>query len=427
MDSSIIIRNNNSIHKPVTFVDVLYGLCKVSCIALIIYYCWYVEAFGNLSIVVNGSFLLLSSCVILIHFINFEISLKDIPYGIWNQVVMICYSFLTGFVIAYNQIALINALKHFMIFFMISYGIVIVSNYYESYKWVFTWITIAVLICSFHLMFYGYHYSSNRIVLSSNSNPNILATILNLGMFCVLYRTSFNFKSLAISIPIVCIIMYNVIMTGSRKGFIESLMLISFWGLFLFAQVCKNGNRKELIVILVLLLCISLIFIYFYITFIKNTEVIARMETMGNEDSNSARIEMYKEAFDIFVNKPIFGGGLDQYQYWSARGGYSHSTYAEAIADFGIVGCILYFLPFILTGYQLLILSKNSEYVFHALFLFGFCIVELFLGAVQIWFFEAGHILSWTIVFLVTNMIKNSENKDLSDNTLSKRYKYVKY
>ena len=56
-------------------------------------------------------------------------------------------------------------------------------------------------------------------------------------------------------------------------------------------------------------------------------------------------MDFYKIAWQIFVEKPLLGGGLNQFRYWSGTGAYSHSTYAEAIADFGLVGCIIYFFP----------------------------------------------------------------------------------
>lgn len=432
MNQSYIKSNNEVAGIQYTFMDLIYAVCKYSCIVLIVYYCWYVEAFGNFSLVVNGSFLIMSGCIFLIHLVDAEIRFKEIPYGIWNKVIMIIYTIVPGLLIAYDRSTLLNAIKHYIIFFLITYAFVLVSNYYNSYDWIMNAIISAILIDCFHLVLFGYHYSATRIVLSSNSNPNYLVTLLNLGLFCVLFKTSFTFASLVKSIPISALIFYNVIMAGSRKGLLASLMLFAFWGLSTLVQIHRKGSTRQILVLWAFIIFIIIVFSYVFINIIANAEVMTRMKTMRHEKSNSARIDMYIKALRIFLNKPIFGGGLDQYQHWSGTGGYSHSTYAEAIADFGFVGTVLYFAPFIYTIYTLLTMIINDHQLFYSMFLLGFCLIELFLGAVQVWFLEAGHIITWAIIFICTQKIyySNSGMRYMKTNVKvynRTRSKYVKY
>lgn len=425
MKSSFIRLNSESILGNISLIESLYKICQFSCVILIIYYCWYVEAFGNQPVIVNGSFLLMSACLLLIHLLTNEIRISEVPYGIWNFIFVIAYSFITGLFVSYDYGTLLHAIRQYLIYFIIIYTLCIVSNHTGSCEWILITINIAILICCLHLVFFGHHYSAHRIVLSNNSNPNILGSLLNLGLFSIVYRTKFRAMPLLIAIPEVCFVFYNVIMTGSRKSFIVSIAILIIWLLAMASQVFSTGSTERRTLFILLLISVFLASFYFYGTFIKNTEVIARMGTMGNEESNSARIEMYREAYRIFIKKPLFGGGLDQYRYWSARGGYSHSTYAEAIADFGLIGSILYFMPFILTVFQIIALVVNNR-DFHCILIMGLCLIELFLGTVQIWFFEMVHIFTWGIIFIIIHQDYGAVKSIETNAGVFKGCRYVK-
>ena len=354
------------------------------------------------------------------------INIKDIPFGIWYQVFLALYFFTTSLLIAYDQSSSLHSVRQYIIYCIIMYAICLITNHKKSYAWLLKIINIAVMICCVHLVGWGHHYTTNRIVLSTNSNPNLLGTILNLGLFVVLFQTKMSIKSLTIYFPQICLLLYNIIMTGSRKSLIVSIALIIMWSFSTSIYIKNTGNKKQKFAVLILLLCAICALWYFYNTFVIHTAVIDRMQTMGNEESNGVRIEMYKEALEIFYDKPLLGGGFDQYKFLSGRGGYSHSTYAEAIADFGFFGFVLYFVPYVLVVYHAYKLAFFENRSFCSLFVFGFCIVELFLGTVQIWFAEISHFFSWTLIFLIVQGIENESG--IGSKLKDKRYrKYVKY
>lgn len=401
-----------------------YVLCQATCSVLIVYFCWYVQAFGNLAIVVNGSFLIMCGCIGVIWYCDGTVHKNDIPYGVWSQLIMVGYCLLTGFLIAYDQVTLMDAVKHYLIYVVIMIGISVVTTHNQSYDWILTTIRIAALICCVHLLGWGYHYrGGSRIVLSSNSNPNLLGTILNVGLFCILLRTEVSFKSLAINIPQVCLVLYNIVMTGSRKSLIAATMIMVFWGLSSFVHTIKKGNKKQKILICCVLICAAVAAWYFFITFVSHTAVMDRMQTMDNEESNGERIKMYHEAVEIMLDNPVFGCGLNQFAFLSGRGGYSHSTYAEAISNFGFVGSVLYFFPFLVTFARAVQMAFFADKTFICRFTLGFCIVEFFLAVGQIWFYDMAHFLAWTIIFLIIqNKINVCEANSLLVDGRSSKY-----
>ena len=52
-----------------------------------------------------------------------------------------------------------------------------------------------------------------------------------------------NLKNLIMNIPQACLIIYCIVLTGSRKSLIASTMVLSFWGVSNLAHTMKYGNK----------------------------------------------------------------------------------------------------------------------------------------------------------------------------------------
>ena len=144
------------------------------------------------------------------------------------------------------------------------------------------------------------------------------------------------------------------------------------------------------------------------------------MEVLGsNEEGSSSQIrkQYYQFAIDFFSEHPFFGVGLDQFRVWSPYHGYSHSTYAEALADWGFLGCLVYFLPALWAGIKILQLSFSNPGENTLKVVFAVWVMEVFLGLGQIWFYKIEHLIAWTIIFITIDMHRS---------TSERRYKYVK-
>lgn len=424
MNSSYLKTNSGGIAEITDFKELIYRICQLCCSVLIVYFCWYVEAFGNLGLVVNGSFLLMSACIAVIWLIEGEIRTNEIPYGIWNHLLIVVYSLVTGVFVATDSSLLMHEVRQYFIYSIIVFAFCFVSAHYHSFIWILKSINVAVIICSIHLIFFGYHYTARRIVLSDNSNPNLLGTILVLGLFCLLYRTEFSFRSLSWIIPEVCILTYNIVMTGSRKSFFAATGLLLIWGFSLVESVMKNGSKKQRILVWVIASLAVIAFVFFFNSFVTNTELFSRMQNKGTAETDDARVGMYITSLEIFKNKPLFGVGLNHFQFWSELGLYSHSTYAEMISSFGFIGSVLFLPPFLYAVYQATIFAFRADKGFRGKFVLGGCLIELFLGLGQIWFYDISHFIFWTVIFLILQEMSREDKKELVTDT---RFKYVKY
>src|SRR5699024_6484476 len=107
------------------------------------------------------------------------------------------------------------------------------------------------------------------------------------------------------------------------------------------------------------------------------------------QGGDEIRLSMYEEAFVFFKNNPLFGIGFNQYRELSVWKTYSHSTYAELFANTGIIGSVIYFIPYTLVLFGLLQLYRNKDIIRHRINLYmSMYIIFLLYGTSVIHFYS---------------------------------------
>ena len=410
----------------------LVTLSKAGCTGLIIYFFWYVEKYGNNKLFVYGSFLIASIPIIIDVLNNRELDISIIPIGVWNNFIMVVYCFITGLFVAINQNALVSSLITYLIYSIVSFAICYVSIKEKSITWLLLAIITSTLICCASMCFDGYHYDANRIVLSANSNPNVLGIILTIGVFCVAYLFNQSISRITIGTVLILVLFYYVIQTGSRKSFIASCLIIFCWFLGAVKQLLYSKKQAYQVYLVVFVVGVIILSFIYYRNFYTVSALHSRFQTISNEESNSNRIQYYLQAVNLLEEHPLFGVGFSQFGYTiSGRPGHSHSTYAEAIACFGTVGSIIYFIPIIITCIKTFCLSVFEKNNSKSKLIFAFVLMEMFLGTVTIFFYEMFHFIAWSIILIsVNNNYLNVDpkykNEKLLDNIKMGKTKYVK-
>ena len=127
---------------------------------------------------------------------------------------------------------------------------------------------------------------------------------------------------------------------------------------------------------------------------------------------------------DYFAEYPVFGIGLNQFAFWNPFHQMAHSTYAEAFADWGTFGCMIYFTPVLIAFVSLIkIISAEKKDTYVPRIVLGLFALELFLGVGQAWFFEIEHLIAWTLLYY---LIDEMTGKPKKNNKPRMECKYVK-
>lgn len=407
----------------------MLGLAQTFVAIWIAYLFWYVQAFGNFQLILYGSTLASVACVG-IHAIKKEkININDYPAGIWTHLLLAAYLFFTSYVAAQNKFAAVSATITYAAYCVVSLVIAYISVEKKSIDWLINIIICITFLCCFWVSFRGIIKEGYGHILGKNNNPNSLGVVMVIGIFALAYKFGKHFLGAVLSLILSFWPLYTIIGCGSRKSLIAAGIIYGVWLLTIVLSAWKSGRTNRIIAILAIISLVPIIYYasnYFY-SYYALTDMAERMSHFANENSNSYRIYLYQRAWELFLEHPVLGIGIDQFKFLSRTGGYAHSTYAESIADFGFVGSVIYFAPILIavwTSLKNLILLKWS---YQQSLVLGLICAELFLGVGQVFFFDAEHFVAWTIIYSFLKL-KKENGKITSDlNERNRTSKYVKY
>lgn len=351
-------------------------------------------------------------------------NLYNVPFGVWNNIIMVVYSLIIGFFVAYDYGTIVSSSITLAAYAIVCIAICYVSYEENSFEWILNILVLLATLCALYAFFFGSLWKGYGKTLSTINNPHFFAAVMNLGTFSIVYRIKDVGKKLAaLWIVLIGFFLYSIIECGSRKYLIATSLMLLIWIVTTLKDKWVQGDSQQKFIAIIVFLSTISIVCYFYNRFYLNSDSFSRM--MNNDDlGNQNRIEFYKKALEIFREYPLFGGGYDQFRYWSKIGGYAHSTYAEAIADFGFVGCVIYFSPIVFTSYNIIKRSFHNHMEYRSTQLLAFCIAELFIGIGQIFFMEFHHFIAWTILFYYSYKSEDYNPYNVKYNR--KNYKYIR-
>lgn len=212
----------------------------------------------------------------------------------------------------------------------------------NSLNWIINVIILTSMIQGLSLIFNPVEYTASvgRYSIADNVNPNGLAISLLYGIFFILYKLKYmrGLKRYAFILSI-SILVYGIIQTGSRKGFIGFIIMIILWILFCYNNSRLNMSLYSKIFDVIVVSTAFIVGFNFLQDQLQDSVLLLRIQSLVMEGSES-RGDLYIYAWEIFKQHPIFGIGLGNYSYYFKY--YSHSTYAEIISSVGIIGTLIY-------------------------------------------------------------------------------------
>ena len=406
-------------------------ISKVSTILVVFYILVYTQIWGDNHAVLYGASLIAIGGILMHWLWNNSVELSYVPYGIWNNLIMIAYSVITGIFVAYNYQALISSCITYAAFSFVCIAICYISTIEQSFDWMYKLLIGIALFCILYMLFFGAEWRGYGKTLSSRNNPHVFAAVMNLGIFSVAYKCEkFDIREFIKSGVLIILFFYGVIACGSRKYLLSCGFVLIFWMMTYSSSIWKRNERNQRVFVVAILMAFALFAAYYYLNIYLQSLSHARM--LNTDDAgNVNRIEFYKIAFSIFKNSPLIGGGYDQFKYWSGTGGYAHSTYAEAIADFGLIGCTIYFIPLLFTSYRVvkraILRRENTRTKYKTKLMAALCLSELFIGVGQIFFMEFYLFMAWTILYYYdhTSCIIEANVRQTQYINEKKKYKYI--
>lgn len=167
--------------------------------------------------------------------------------------------------------------------------------------------------------------------------------------------------------------------SGSRQG----LVWFVFLGIFMLAVFFK----KNLFIGIVFSGFGGLIGLAGSLFVFRNTLVVQRILilfdqrqlALEGEKSFFTRGEMYKRAYEMWLDSPLWGNGNEAYRAFSGFNTYSHSNFSEIFVNYGILGAMFYYIPimFLIWVSSLRLISGNMFGRAHYMWILIACVAIL--------------------------------------------------
>lgn len=244
-----------------------------------------------------------------------------------------------------------------------------------------------------------------RLTLTEHNDPNNFAALLLLpfimGFDRMMRKTGF-WKYVYI---FVCLgLLFTIIITGSRGGFLATLLAVAGWFL-----LSKRGKFSKNFVMLVALVGV---FVYFALPFIPEFLQL-RVFNMGtwseNVSTHGQRLGIWRNIFMYVIpDMPFWGYGAGcaglrlSYIYGYLKG--VHNTYLEMFLETGIF-CLPVFMLMLENMFRNLFRRKC---IVEFAALLGICVVIFFLGSYAKKFF-------WNVIMLIVIMLNTPEDSDVNE------------
>lgn len=340
------------------------------------------------------------------------------------------YSFLSGLIVCQNMDFFISSIITFTAFSLVCLEINYISVREKSVMWIITMIQIAAILCALFAIFRGYETRTEGVyvtTLSSHNNPNTLGVTMVLGIFSVVFSEKKMKKYLLVNVTLVCIMLYVIILSGSRKSLVCGGLLFLLW--FINFLVTEKGQTLRSIFRWIIMIILLFVVIYYITNKYYNTSSFEKIMhyTETGQGANS-RKELFNAAIELWTEHPLIGIGFHQFDIVSGYGKYSHMTYSELLACTGLVGTIIFMHPLMKKWVELFRSVKTSEdsKYSHRMSLVMFS-VEMVLGIGNIFMYSMGHMLIFTFLFLISmessiiNDLEEENNECTTSNTESAR------
>lgn len=229
-------------------------------------------------------------------------------------------------------------------------------NIFNSKNWIKELTATAAVTTTVCLAFLLYNELDSILAggvrIGDSASGNVNSVAMALGLFSMLLTFYFCVSKDKKMFILLALTAFVMLITGSKKG-----LYIIAMDLFLAFYYSKKRIRTFLIVAVLAVVFLYLIFEVDYLYNIIGERTynmfyqlfIAENSGARDVSSTAKRMSMIIDGFNIFFDHPIFGGGLWYFakqSIWGVNFAYSHCNYTELLCNFGIVGTLIYYVPY---------------------------------------------------------------------------------
>lgn len=263
-------------------------------------------------------------------------------------------------------------------FIIIAYKVIDTPQKFEKLIWIF-------LVGNFYVGWIahntgrGFGGRLEGIGLSDGTNANDTGSVLITAVpILIFYIIKGKIWQKLLSLTTLAYILDGIVLVNSRGAFLGMIIGLIYMLLhILFSKLV--GNKEKIIMVLGVLIATCLFWYLMDDAFTERMSTLQTVDLDNPEGEESSRVYFWKKTFDLVKSHP-FGVGFWGYQRLSHQflpsemltGGMRavHSTYFQALAEYGYIGPIILF-GYLVSTFNLsrnsrkFVISKNNVYLYY--------------------------------------------------------------
>ena len=376
-------------------------ITKIVFFIYILYWAWGLEAFRNIGGYLIPLGMLMAGVTLTNYFIVDQRVAPLFPFSIRVWLIFSISEIPICLVFADMPYIALNHLKVFIEIIIVLICCMAICILEDSIDYVINANRMVYLIYAISMLFLAEDRSGRLTLYNSNTDATVCLAGIVLTLIALKpnkrVKTIFGFGAIGY-------FYYCILATGSRKAFIGASLFVLIWTILIFIDV--NGIRntydndiRTTFNLLFPLFIIALLIVG--IPMIKSSYAFKKILSGGDETSDGYRILLYREAWQFFKSKPIFGIGYGLFRYYSSIQRFSHSTYAEMLSCCGVYGIIMYFLPYLYIIKGLVSsfrIRRNSQIRIRNITFAIYFTIVIFLGTGMIHFYNEKFMVMFGII-----------------------------
>jgi O-antigen ligase len=180
-------------------------------------------------------------------------------------------------------------------------------------------------------------------------NANSYAFFLLVGLLISLRRlflqqlkTPISYAIALFNIVIVVMCAVQIVLaTGSRKGVVGLTIILAIYFYYGLTRL-RNWVRFSAIITAIMIIAVLMRELKSTPQYERIITIFTKSTSYSLESSYQTREYMKEAAYNLWIERPLFGWGTDQFRYIGGFYRYSHSNIYEILINNGLIGFILY-------------------------------------------------------------------------------------
>ena len=248
---------------------------RVLVFIFLLYIEWYKEIWGDKPLILYVSVGLLTGLIAIRLMSQRYLHLNTMPPFLKMYFIYFVYSF-SGIFVARNASAMVSSLITFFCFVIVCFDCWYISYLQNDHDWIYKILKCVAIICALQVILRGQPYYNGIMVttMSSINNPNTLALILLIGM--ISFVIDFDVEKLSSFITTMLanvMMLYGIILTGSRKCFLAAIPVMVYWLWFYIKVTRKEGKTKRLLFLIAVVILVMAVCFSYYSKYFQSTSI----------------------------------------------------------------------------------------------------------------------------------------------------------